>query len=91
MATTVIKLGDELLRIPRLAIDGKNWIAYRERLQLSLLARGLEGHLDGTSTKPVAPVGTTSSAGVTTPPKADEIEAHQKKLREWTQNRAIAM
>src|SRR5436190_2928050 len=91
MANTSIKLGDDFLRIPKLTVDGKNWIVYKERLQLSLLARGLEGHLDGMTTRPVAPVGTTAADGTITPPKPEEIEAYQKSLREWTQNRAIAM
>jgi gag-polypeptide of LTR copia-type len=79
------------LRILKLSVDGKNWIVYKERLQLSLLAQGLNGHLDGTITNPVEPQGTTDSAGVTTPPKSDEIEAYKKELCEFTQNRAIAL
>src|SRR4051812_13501385 len=63
----------------------------KERLQLSLLAQGLEGHLDGTMTKPVTPMETTAADGTVTPLKPEEIEAYQKSLREWTQNRAIAM
>jgi transposase InsO family protein len=91
MATTSIRLGDELLRIPKLSVDGKNWIVYKERLQLSLSARGLDGHLDGTTTKPVEPKGTTEATGTVTPPKAEEVETYKKELREFMQNRAIAL
>ena len=91
MATNSTRLGDELLRIPKLSADGKNWIVYKEHLQLSLLTRELDGHLDGMAAKPIEPQDVTDAAGTVTRPKPEEIETYKKDLREWTQNRAIAM
>ncbi|KAG1853793.1 hypothetical protein C8R48DRAFT_324692 [Suillus tomentosus] len=55
MSTSNGKLGEHFLRIPKLATDGENWMMYKERLQWSIDARGLLGHLDGTETKPIDP------------------------------------
>jgi hypothetical protein len=49
------KLGDDFLRVPKLTADGENWVTYKERLLWSIDARGLVGHLDSTTTKPVDP------------------------------------
>jgi len=46
------KLGNDFLRVPRLPADGKGFVVWKERLELSIRARGLFGHLDGTVTKP---------------------------------------
>jgi len=48
MSSFTSKLGDEFLRVPKISADGRNWVIYRDRLQLSVQARGLDGHLDGT-------------------------------------------
>ena len=55
MTTFTSKLGNDFLRVPKLALDGKNWVIYKNRLKLSVQARGFEGHLDGTTTKPTEP------------------------------------
>ena len=49
------KLGNDFLCIPKLTSDGKIWVIYKDRLLLSVQARGLGGHLDGTTTKPTQP------------------------------------
>ena len=49
------KLGNDFLRVPRLPADGKGFVVWKERLELSVRARGLYGHLDGTVTKPDKP------------------------------------
>jgi hypothetical protein len=49
------KLGDDFLRVPKLSSDGKNWVIYKDRLILSVQARGLDGHLDGTVTQLLDP------------------------------------
>jgi len=50
-----LKLGNDFLRVPRLPADGKGFVVWKERLELSIRARGLHGHLDGTVTKPQEP------------------------------------
>jgi len=50
-----IKLGNDFLRVPRLPADGKGFVIWKERLELSIRARGLHGHLDGSVIKPNDP------------------------------------
>ena len=50
-----IKLGDDHVRVPKLDVGGANWVLYKERLTWAADAKGLAGHLDGTSIQPVAP------------------------------------
>ena len=49
------KLGNDFLRVVRLPADGKGFIVWKERLELSVRACGLYGYLDGTVTKPDKP------------------------------------
>jgi hypothetical protein len=59
MTSFTSKLGNDFLRVPKLASDGKNWVVYKDRLRLSVQARGLAGHL-GSHTQPAvtqAPAG----------------------------------
>ncbi|KIK10603.1 hypothetical protein PISMIDRAFT_124166, partial [Pisolithus microcarpus 441] len=49
------KLGDEFLKVPKLAAEGTNWVTYKDRLLWSVEARGLGGHLDGSETEPEDP------------------------------------
>ncbi|KIK11367.1 hypothetical protein PISMIDRAFT_122819 [Pisolithus microcarpus 441] len=46
------KLGDEFLKVLKLAAEGTNWVTYKDRLLWSVEARGLGGHLDGLETEP---------------------------------------
>jgi len=57
-----IKLGNDFLRVPKLPADGKGFVVlvWKERLELSIRARGLYGHLDGTAIRPDDP---TPAAG----------------------------
>lgn len=50
-----IKLGNDFLCILKLPADGKGFIIWKERLELSIHAHGLYGHLDGTMTRPDDP------------------------------------
>ena len=50
-----IKLGNDFLCVPRLPADGKGFVIWKERLELSIRARGLHGHLDGSVIKPNDP------------------------------------
>ena len=49
------KLGNDFLRVLRLPADSKGFIVWKERLELSVCAHRLYGHLDGTVTKPDKP------------------------------------
>ncbi|KAF8834088.1 hypothetical protein BDN67DRAFT_915657 [Paxillus ammoniavirescens] len=86
------KLGDDFLRIPKLMTDGENWVMYKERLQWSIDARGLVGHLDGTETMPVNPTtlaGRGESWTPGTPNELLEVEGYRKALKEWRIGKAV--
>ena len=46
-----IKLGNNFLPIPKLPANRKGFVIWKERLELSICACGLYGHLDGTVTR----------------------------------------
>ena len=85
------KLGDEFLRIPKLDTTGSNWVIYHDRLLISIDARGLGDHLDGTAKIPVHPHlppmdGSTQT--LSTKQKASVVE-YQKELKTWKQKEVI--
>lgn len=86
MSTSNTKLGDDFLRIPKLADDGENWVTYKDRLQWSVDARGLLGHLDGTEKKPVDPsmlMGRGASWVPATSDEMKEIVVYNSVMKEW--------
>src|SRR5271155_701686 len=90
MTSFTTKLGDDFLRIPKLTSDGKNWVIYKDRLALSVMARGLDGHLDGTAVQPTAPPAPALSS------KPTEVETkalteYKAELRDWMQKEAIVL
>ena len=90
MTSFILKLGDDFLHVPKLASDGKNWVVYKDRLTLSVQARGLGGHLDGTTTKPKQPAVTQAPAGrELTEKENEEINMYEDDLKEWLQKEAI--
>ncbi|KAF8838885.1 hypothetical protein BDN67DRAFT_1060573 [Paxillus ammoniavirescens] len=44
---------DEVLDIPELTVDGRNWTTYQDSILHELKYKGLTGHYDGTETPPV--------------------------------------
>src|ERR1700676_4793366 len=50
------KLGDDLMKVPKLEAGGANWVVYKDRFLWSVDARGLLEHVDGSERKPVCPV-----------------------------------
>ncbi len=64
--STVKVGGDESVRVPKLEANGANWVLYKARLTWAADAKGLAGHLDGTSLKPAAPPGAAGSSTTAT-------------------------
>ena len=88
------KLGNDFLRVPKLPADGKGFVVWKERLELSVRARGLYGHLDGSVTKPkdkdtpTEPTGSTATTeGVTGPTGStttttEEVSISEQRTKE---------
>jgi len=56
------KLGDELMKVPKLDTKGTNWLIYSDRFQISVRARGLSSHIDGSETAPTDPIASRATA-----------------------------
>ena len=56
MSDTFGKVGDDLMKVPKLEASGTNWVVYRDRFLWSVDARGLLEHVDGSEKEPVCPV-----------------------------------
>ncbi|KAG2154127.1 uncharacterized protein EDB93DRAFT_1102291 [Suillus bovinus] len=73
MSSSSIKLGDDFLHVPKLIVDGENWMTYKDRLLWSIDARGFLGHLEGTEKKPVDPSTLLGRGALWTPTTSDEV------------------
>ena len=62
------KLGDNLIKVPKLDTTGSNWVIYKDWFQWAIDAQGLLKHVDGSAREPTKPtiirkkVGTASSS-----------------------------
>ena len=83
-----IKLGNDFLCIPKLPADGKGFVVWKERLELSIRARGLYGHLDGTVAKPEDPP-TRPEGSTLTEEEVSSNTQHANDLRKYLQEQAV--
>ena len=77
--TSDLKLANDYLRIPRLPADGKGFVIWKEHLELSIKARGLYGHLDGTAVKPNNPPMRSETSVLT----QEEVSMNLKYVKEY--------
>ena len=54
--TTITKLGDDLMKVPKLNVSGTNWVIYKTRFLWAIDARDLLDHVDGSEWEPTKPV-----------------------------------
>ncbi|KAF8814730.1 hypothetical protein BYT27DRAFT_7081514, partial [Phlegmacium glaucopus] len=85
--STSTKLGDDLLRIPKLNISGSNWVIYKDRFIWSIDARGLLDHLEELSGEPICPV--ADPAGKLTDEEKTLVKEWKKEVKEWKQGEAV--
>ena len=84
-----MKLGDDLMRVPKLDVAGSNWVIYKTRFLWAIDARGLLEHTDGSIGEPTKPSISKEKAGEGGPEggkgaSAEKLtEADEKKLEEW--------
>ena len=99
MSSTFAKLGDDLMKVPKLEVGGANWVIYKDRFLWSIDARGLLEHVDGSVGEPAYPVkpkmvpkASGSSEMVATALTKDEeklVEEWTKELKIWKQGEVI--
>ncbi|KAG2739681.1 hypothetical protein P692DRAFT_20697094, partial [Suillus brevipes Sb2] len=84
-----VKHGDEFWRVPKLDASGKDWPLWKGRLELSLLARGLSGHLTGLG-MPINPAaGRAAGWSPTSPTELAEVQAYEVAIKKWNENDVI--
>src|SRR5258706_38279 len=103
MSSKFAKLGDDLMKVPKLEVGGTNWVVYKDRFIWSIDARSLLEHLDGPEKKPVCLVkprvvprkdadgnDTTEMVQATlTAQEKSLIKDWKGELKEWRQGEAI--
>ena len=83
MLSSNSKLLEFFVHIPKLEIDGSNWVIFKDRFLFAATAAALKGHIDGTDIVP-APVGFSHRPGE--PLKEGQQEAlkeYQLKHTKW--------
>ena len=91
--STSMKLGDDLMKVPKLDVSGSNWVIYKDQFTWAIDARGLLDHVDGSSWGPPMPtlgkgkVGDSSKGGASAeedPAEVEKLKAEdEKKLEVW--------
>ena len=92
---SIAKLGDDLMKVPKLDVTGTNWVIYKDQFLWSINARGLLKHVDGSGVEPKSPVVckmvTQKKGDSVGDPAVDEMETveaplskgDEKKEEEW--------
>ena len=93
MSSSSMKLGDDLMKVPKLDVSGNNWVIYKDRFTWAIDARGLLEHVDGSGREPTRPTlggrkaGGSSKEGQTAKEGSlvvDVLTAEdEKKLEVW--------
>jgi hypothetical protein len=95
------KLGDDLMKVPKLEVGGTNWVIYKDRFLWSIDTQGLLEHVDGSASEPTCPATpkmlpkTPDSEGmveIQTPQSRDDerkLEDWTRELKLWKQGEAI--
>ncbi|KAJ8594387.1 hypothetical protein M405DRAFT_729837, partial [Rhizopogon salebrosus TDB-379] len=84
-----MKHGDEFWKVPKLDASGKDWPLWKGRLELSLLARGLLGHLTNNG-KPINPAdGQAAGWSPTTTTEIAEMQAYEAAIKKWTEDNVV--
>ena len=84
-----IKLGNNFLHILKLPADGKGFVIWKERLELSVCACGLYSHLDGTITRPDTPPLRPAGSTALTAEQVSTFEKYVKGVNQYLQEQAI--
>jgi len=93
---SMVKLSDDLMKVPKLDVSGKNWTIYRDRFSWSINARSLLHHIDSSLNEPLNPVVHKmivqkkggGTADLTKPDKNETVEAallkeEEKLEKDW--------
>jgi hypothetical protein len=62
LSSKFAKLGDDLMKVPKLDVGGANWVVYKDRFLWSINAHGLLEHVDSSEREQECPVVTRHMA-----------------------------
>ena len=88
MSSSFSKLGDDLMKVPKLEVGGANWVIYKDQFLWSIDARGLVEHMDGLESEPECPVQPADKLPLTKD-EEKEMKEWKKELKHWKQGEAI--
>jgi len=94
------KLGDDLMKVPKLEAGSANWVVYKDRFLWSVDAQGLLEHVDGSEREPICLVKpwmiprrdseTRDFVQATYTPEEERlIKEWRAELKEWKRGEAI--
>jgi hypothetical protein len=103
MSSRFAKLGNDLMKGPKLEAGGVNWVVYKDRFVWSIDTHGLLEHVDGSEREPVCPVklwmvlkkdadgNDTCKTVLATYTQEEERDIKEWKmvLKEWKQGEAV--
>ncbi|KAF8833492.1 hypothetical protein BDN67DRAFT_916863 [Paxillus ammoniavirescens] len=85
-----IRAGDRVLEVPKLDASGKDWFTWKNRLVVSLTARGLVGYLHGTEPLPISPAEGHSVAWIpTTTAEFEAVHDYDASTKKWVEEDAM--
>ena len=83
------KLLEFFIRIPKLEVDGSNWVIFKDRFAFAAAAAGLEKHINGTGTEPSPPAFVPGVPIVLTAEQTTEQELYEGKKSMWLTGEAV--
>ena len=82
--STDLKLGNDFLHVPRLLADGKGFVVWKERLELSIRTQEPYTHLDGSATKLLEPP-KAEGATTLTEEQVSAVNRYTKEIEQYLQ------
>jgi hypothetical protein len=89
MLTTNGKLLEFFIHIPKLEVNGLNWVIFKDRFVFAAAAAGWEKHIDGTGTEPSPPAFVTGVPIVLTAEQTTKQELYEGKKLMWLTGEAV--
>ena len=80
---------DDFFKVPRLEVDGTNWVIYKDHLQWAADACGYLSHLNGNQTVPTAPAIADPATPMATETAALAAYAYDTAHADWIKGEAV--
>jgi len=81
---------DSLFAVPKLSVDGSNWVTFKTRFIYAMVGHDIEGHFNGSEPFPMPPTFSTTDQDKWTPEDETKHEFHLKLIKNWKRNENIS-